>query len=92
MSDCPFCNAPKKAVESEVLNQTEETRLLHLHCQSCENSVLALILSSPAGLTSLGIITDLSKSDVARLRSSKSQIMSDDVIELHQSLEQGLTF
>ena len=90
MSYCPFCNAEKKAMETEVLTETGETHLLHLRCGNCQNAVLALILNSPAGLTSLGIITDLSASDVIRMRLNSERVTSDDVLELHQGLKRGV--
>ena len=77
---------------SEVLNETEGTHLLHLHCENCQNAVLALVLSSPSGLTSLGIVTDLSKNDLARLRQFQTELTVDDLLDFHGEILTPLTF
>ncbi len=79
-------------METQVLTETEGTHLLHLRCQKCQNAVIALILNSPTGPTSLGIITDLSASDVSRLRLKNERVTSEDVLELHANPPSFLTF
>ena len=51
-------------MEAKVLGEREDGHLLHIRCRKCWNSILALVLVSNAGVSSVGVITDLTFEDV----------------------------
>ena len=75
-------------MEAKMLGEDGETRLLHVQCRKCQNSILALILVNNVGASSVGLLTDLSYEDVLRFRSNK-QVTINDVIEIHDVMEQN---
>lgn len=79
-------------MDAHILGDNGESRLLHLRCQKCSSSILALVLLSPAGVNSIGLLTDLSFEDVRRFKSGNS-VNTDDVLKVHEMMEKnGLTF
>ena len=78
-------------MDTRILGDNGESRLLHLRCQKCSSSILALVLMSPGGVSSVGLLTDLSFEDVRRFKSGNS-VNTDDVIKVHEMMEKdGLT-
>ena len=83
ISYCPVCRHKEKMMEARVLEETEAAHLIHLRCHKCQAAVLALIMISPAGLNSVGMITDLSADDAVKFKNLDS-ISIEDVLELNQ--------
>mgnify|MGYP001568762633 CR=1 FL=1 len=75
-------------MEARVLDEDGETHLLHVRCKNCANAMLALVLVTKAGVSSVGLVTDLSYEDVVQFRSS-AKVSVDDVLSIHGILEQG---
>ena len=88
VSHCPLCQTRHNNIEARILGEDGETHLLHLTCRKCRNSILALVLVNQTGVSSVGLITDLTFEDVVRFR-HKSKITVDDVILTHQFLAAG---
>lgn len=88
VSRCPLCDSPFDNLDTKILGEDGETRLLHIRCQKCSNALLALILVSQGGISSVGLITDLSYEDVLRFRKGKT-ISTNDVIEIHQAVQEA---
>lgn len=86
---CPICSVKYKPVNAQVLNEREDLTMAHVDCARCKSSVILAIMSTKMGLvTTMGMITDLTKQDIKRA-SSASVITTDDVIKLHKRLEQS---
>lgn len=83
ISYCPVCQHKEKMMEAKVLEETEAAHLIHLRCHKCQATVLALIMISPAGLNSVGMITDLSANDAIKFKNLDS-ISVEDVLELNR--------
>lgn len=64
-----------------------KSRLFHLTCPSCCHSVLAVILESVHGVSSIGLVTDLEVQDATRMQAA-DVISSDDVVHAHRVLEE----
>jgi hypothetical protein len=86
ISSCPLCQNSNQDIKTRMLGQGCETRLLHLNCNKCGSSLLALVLLSQGAVSSVGMITDLSFEDVHRFR-DLDQIDIDDVLGMHQQLK-----
>lgn len=75
-------------MQARMIGETEGTQLLHVTCRKCQNSILALVLQNASGVSSVGLVTDLTFEDVGRFQRARS-ISVDDVIDLHAFLEEG---
>lgn len=87
VSRCPLCDSPYDNLDTRILGEDGETRLLHIRCQKCSNALLALILISQGAVSSVGLITDLSYEDVLRFQKGK-MISTNDVIDMHTALNE----
>ncbi len=84
ISFCPLCETNYNPMEARVLGEREDGHLLHIRCKKCWNSILALVLVSNAGVSSVGLITDLTYDDVRKFSSRETSVSTDDVIAVHQ--------
>jgi len=88
VSRCPLCESPFDNLDTRILGEDNETRLLHIRCQKCSNALLALILVSQGGVSSVGLVTDLSYDDVLRFQKG-GMVSTDDVIEMHRVVQEA---
>ena len=87
ISYCPLCETSYNPMEAKVLGEKEDGHLLHIRCKKCWNSILALVMVSNAGVSSVGLVTDLTFEDVVKLREKPAEVTVDDVIAVHEILE-----
>jgi hypothetical protein len=73
-------------MEARVVDERDDKHLMHIRCKKCAHSILALVLTSGMGVSSMGLLTDLTFDDVLRFRDA-SAIEVDDVIAFHDFLE-----
>lgn len=83
ITHCPICNLRFDPLEAKILDENDSSHLVYIKCQSCKSAILAIIVSSNMGVSSIGLVTDLSSDDVLRFK-EQAAISSDDVIEAHQ--------
>ena len=87
ISYCPLCEASYNPMEARILDEKEDGHLLHIRCKKCWNSILALVMVSNVGVSSVGLVTDLIFEDVQKFRMATSEVSLDDVLEIHEVLE-----
>lgn len=87
ISYCPVCDTSYNPMEARVIDERDGRHLMHIRCKKCAHSILALVLTSGMGVSSMGLLTDLTFDDVVQFREAKA-ITVDDVITLHHLLEQ----
>ena len=87
ISSCPVCRTRYHSAELQVLDERHDAQLVHLRCRKCQSSVLAVIRASQLGISSVGVVTDLSGDDVLKFR-RQPVITGDDVLDLHVALGQ----
>lgn len=75
-------------METKMLGEDGDTRLVYVQCGKCRHALLALVLVNQVGASSVGLLTDLSYEDVLRLRENP-KVSVNDVIDLHRILEDG---
>ena len=88
VSFCPVCETRYNPMQAQILGKDGETHLLHVQCKKCRNSILALVLVSQVGASSVGLLTDLTYDDVVRFKMNR-EVTIDDVIDIHEFFEQG---
>ncbi len=85
VSHCPVCNLRYDPLNLHILDENERAHIVHVSCRYCHSAIIAVIIASSLGISSIGLITDLSADDAIRFRQSAT-ISSDDVIEAYQFL------
>ena len=88
---CPLCRASYGKAGAKVLDERSGKHLVHIECVKCGNSVLAVILSSASGISSVGMVTDLTADDALRFKDFLG-VSTDDVICLHEMLKINTAF
>jgi|SRR3989338_4325730 len=84
LGNCSICSAPYEKSRTRVVEENQDTITLHIDCAGCGSSALVAIQAGFKGfITTVGMPTDLTKTDLNRLR-RRTQVNSDDVIKLHE--------
>lgn len=86
MQECPVCKGQYGVDQPKVLEENGNAHLVHITCPHCQNFILAVIVVSNLGMSSVGMVTDLNESDVKRLR-SKNSISEDDLLNFYTFLK-----
>jgi hypothetical protein len=86
ISYCPVCDTSYNPMEARVIDERGERHLMHIRCKKCAHAILALVLTTGMGMSSMGILTDLTFDDVMRFRTAVP-VTLDDVIACHELLE-----
>ena len=85
MKQCPLCQRAYSANDISVLFTQEPVHLIHMTCGTCANAILSIVTMSDIGISSIGMMTDLTARDVVRVH-SKPSFTSDDVLAWHEFL------
>lgn len=88
ISYCPLCNAHYNPSEAKILEQKDGAHLIHVECGRCRSSIVAVVITGGIGVSSVGLITDLTSQDVLRFKNGES-ISEDDVLAAYQLLSQN---
>ena len=88
VSRCPLCQTEHNPLETSLLDEAEGSHLLYIKCQKCGSGVVASVTPSNFGMTSVGVITDLSDSEI---RSTKDwgRVTADDVLGVAEYLKKN---
>ncbi|MFA5995472.1 MAG: hypothetical protein WCW27_04145 [Patescibacteria group bacterium] len=87
IAHCPICSADKQALQSNIVNHRNNAELLHIQCQACQGAVVALVFSSGSIVSSIGLLTDLTREEVLKFQ-NKSLLSEDYLIDLHHFFNQ----
>lgn len=88
ISYCPLCSMNYSIRDAKVLEENEDTHLMHVVCRRCSSSIIVLMLTGELGISSVGMVTDLTSEDVLKFK-DEEEINSDDVLLLHEHLWEG---
>lgn len=85
ISYCPICNTHYNPLAAQVLEERDDAHLIHIECRKCSSSIVALVLTGGLGISSVGLVTDLTGDEVLKFR-QKENIKVDDVLVMHEEL------
>lgn len=85
ISYCPLCNVHYNPTEAKILEQKDGAHLIHVECGECRSSIVAVVITGGLGVSSVGLITDLTSQDVMRFKNSEV-LSEDDVIAAYEEL------
>lgn len=88
ISHCPLCHKAYNPIKAKVLEERDGAHLLYIKCQDCHCAVLALVMASAMGMSSIGLITDLQSHEVGRLE-RLGPITDRDILDCYQLLGSG---
>jgi len=71
-----------------MLEEKDGAHLIHVTCHKCSSSIVAVIITGGIGVSSIGLITDLTSQDVMQFK-KHIPISEDDVIEAYQIINKG---
>lgn len=83
---CPICNAEYRQEAAQFFVEQDSGRLLHITCDKCQSYFVAMVVIAGQGISSVGMVTDLSFADVKRLY-RQPIITLDEVIDYHEFLK-----
>jgi hypothetical protein len=86
ISYCPLCGTSYTPRRTQVLGEKEDSHLMHIQCGNCSNAIIALVMISSVGVSSVGLVTDLNSDEVERFKVD-SKVTTDDVIDMHHLLQ-----
>ncbi len=86
ISYCPLCNTHYNPNEAKILEEKEGAHLIHIACGKCKSSIVAVIITGGIGVSSVGLITDLTARDVQRFKQS-NPISEDDVLTAYELIQ-----
>jgi len=83
---CPLCGTAYNAVTAKLFAKKESANLVHLTCVKCKSAFMAIIMTFGQGISSVGMVTDLSFDDAKRMYNGRP-LTVDEVIEGYQFLQ-----
>lgn len=69
--------------------KNDNATLVHLTCHKCKSYFVAMVLVMGQGVSSVGMVTDLSYEDVRRLY-RLGPLTTDEIIDAHELLQKNL--
>ena len=85
ITQCPVCGGDFEAKAAKFLIKKKESQLVHITCCYCKGNFIANIMIFSKGISTVGMVTDLSFEDVKRIYGSVP-IEIDEVIEGYKYL------
>ncbi len=82
LRECPVCKSAYGKDQIDDIVDQENVHLVHITCPTCQNMLMAVLAASPMGVSSIGMLTDLTADDVIRVHDI-SPISEDDVLDFH---------
>lgn len=87
LGNCPICNKKYNSENASVLERNTEFMSFYIDCNFCLSSVIVAVFLPISGLvTTAGILTDISRNDIKKLRRFPP-LTYDDVLDMHVYIE-----
>lgn len=90
VSYCPLCEAHYNLMDARVLEEQEGASLVYIRCRNCQSSILAVVMTNQMGVSSVGLLTDLSPEEVLKYRQG-TDVTEDDTLAMYQLLQKSQT-
>lgn len=88
INKCPLCGHAYDSEQAQLFATSSAAHLLHLTCGTCRSYFIAMVVAFGQGLSSIGMVTDLSFADARRLYQSEPLSLDDALAgytELHDT-------
>ena len=84
---CPMCRHQFDDTAVRVIEERSAMRLMHMSCGECQTAILAMVMASDLGMSTVGVLTDLSANDAERILGT-DVFSEDDVLAFYSFIEQ----
>lgn len=74
---CPICGSNYSSDRARLFAKNDTANLIHLTCSRCSSYFIAMVLFVGRGLSSVGMVTDLSFEDISRLHKTMPFTIND---------------
>ncbi len=85
---CPICNTRYEHDRAKLFAQRDAANLIHITCGKCASNFIAMIVMMGQGLSSVGMVTDLSFDDAKQLYKT-APITVDEIISGYQFFQKN---
>lgn len=82
ITSCLICGVHTPPVHTTVIKSTKQSELVHIRCQSCKGALIAVVFTSGHEINSVGMLTDLTSSEVEQLE-QRERLTEDDLLAVH---------
>jgi len=86
ISNCPVCGHSYSLKKAKLFINKESAQLVHVTCGKCKGYFMAMVVVLGKGISTVGMVTDLSYKDMKRLHEIRP-IEIDEVIEGYELME-----
>ena len=86
---CPICSGTYDGKEAKLFAKNDAATLVHMTCAECASYFVAMVLVVGQGVSSVGMVTDLSFDDARRLY-RQEPLSTDEMIEAHELIQKNL--
>jgi hypothetical protein len=83
--ECPLCKKEYNLNDAQVVDEVNNTHLVHATCPHCRSAMLSVVVLSQSGMSSVGVFTDLAVDDLKRIK-NKGSISEDELLEFHSNI------
>lgn len=83
---CPLCGVAYNTATAKLFAKKDGANLVHLTCGKCKSAFMAMIMTFGQGISSVGMVTDLSFEDAKKMYSIEP-LTINEVIEGYQFLQ-----
>lgn len=81
VSRCPVCQTEHNPLETALLDEAGGNHLIYIKCRKCGSGVVASLTQTNFGLSSVGLVTDLSGNEVMEFKDS-ARVSAHDVLAI----------
>jgi hypothetical protein len=67
INKCPICSAIYKPEMAKLFAESDKANLVHICCEACQGNFIAMILVLQGGISTIGMVSDLSFEDAKKL-------------------------
>lgn len=88
---CPICNAEYPVESAKLFARKDSANMVHINCSKCGSAVMFMIMVIGHGLSSVGMVTDLSFEDAKRLYGA-DEITLDEALAAYSDIRNNKIF
>lgn len=79
VSRCPICQTDHNPLETALLDEANGSHLIYIKCRKCGSGVVATLTPTAMGISTVGLVTDLTSNEILQFRDS-GRVSVDDVL------------
>ncbi len=85
LSACPLCGEKYGKHAASIIEERKNAFLIHVQCGKCKSSIVSAMVTGQIGVSSMGLITDLTSEDVVKFRAVPA-VIADEVLDVHHAV------